>query len=95
MVGRAITIGQRIGVAATTSTTLKPTIEMVEFHVRALAKDLEVEYALCEEAYVTYLSGNLSRHDRIVEKAVENLLLRNDMILLAQVSMALLRTVLD
>ncbi len=88
MVNAALDIGSRIGIAATAPTTLKPTTELV--HARAAARGVEVqaESVLCEGAYDALFSGNPQKHDEIVSSVLRNLMTRNDVIILAQASMA-------
>jgi Asp/Glu/hydantoin racemase len=88
MVDKAISIGERIGVAATAPTTLKPTTEMVTARAKVIGKDVKVESVLCEGAYDALFSGDQETHDNIVRDNLQQLMKRNDVILLAQASMA-------
>jgi Asp/Glu/hydantoin racemase len=88
MVKHAVEIATRIGVAATASTALGPLTEQVRACAAAAGKRVEVESLLCSEAYPHMLSGNTLEHDRIVRSHLENMATRNDVILLAQASMA-------
>lgn len=88
MVERAISLGQRIGVAATAPTTLKPTTELVYDMARSQEKQVSVEAILCEGAYAALFSGDPQTHDRIVRQNLVNLMERNDVVILAQASMA-------
>jgi Asp/Glu/hydantoin racemase len=88
MIDLALTLGSRIGVAATAPTTLKPTSELVYRRAELLGKEVKVDPVLCEGAYKALFSGDAETHDRIVRQYLENLMARNDVVLLAQASMA-------
>jgi Asp/Glu/hydantoin racemase len=88
MIDLALTLGNRIGVAATAPTTLKPTSELVYRRAELLGKEVKVDPVLCEGAYKALFSGDAETHDRIVRQYLENLMARNDVVLLAQASMA-------
>jgi Asp/Glu/hydantoin racemase len=88
MVDAAIRTGHRIGVAATAPTTLKPTTELVHVRAATLGVPVQVESVLCEGAYAALFSGDPKKHDEIVMRALCDLMTRNDVIILAQASMA-------
>ncbi len=88
MVDRALALGERIGVAATAPTTLKPTTELVLARARAMNKAVQVDSVLCTGAYQALFSGDAEAHDRIVRQHLTDLMQRSDVILLAQASMA-------
>lgn len=88
MVDRALSLGERIGVAATAPTTLKPTTDLVYERARRLEKKVKVDSVLCEGAYKALFSGDPETHDRIVRNYLKELMKHNDVVLLAQASMA-------
>ncbi len=88
MVGEALRLGTHVGVAATALTTLEPTTNLVHAHAAAMGRTVQVEPVLCEGAYAALLAGDLSTHDAIVRKHVMGLMDRNDVVILAQASMA-------
>jgi Asp/Glu/hydantoin racemase len=88
MVNKAISTGSRIGIAATAPTTLKPTTELVYARAATLGKSVQVESVLCEGAYSALFSGDTQKHDQIVAQYLRDLMTRNDVIILAQASMA-------
>jgi Asp/Glu/hydantoin racemase len=89
MVDKALSIGKRIGIAATAPTTLKPTTELVQARAHNLGKVVEITSLLCEGAYdALFRFGDVERHDQIVRQTLNNLVARNDVVLLAQASMA-------
>ncbi|MHB1294553.1 MAG: aspartate/glutamate racemase family protein [Anaerolineae bacterium] len=88
MADKAVTIGARIGVAANVTSTLKPTADLVKARAAAAGKDVVVDPVLCQGAYDALLGGNLEAHDEIVRAHLKALMARNDVIVLAQASMA-------
>jgi len=88
MIDEALRIGKRIGVAATAPTTLKPTTDLVRQRAAFFEMDVQVESRLCEGAYQALFNGDPQTHDQIVRHHLLNLMERNDVILLAQASMA-------
>lgn len=88
MVDRAISLGSRIGIAATAPTTLKPTTELVYERARFCGKEVSVDSVLCTGAYAALFSGDLQTHDRIVRQHLADLMAHNDVVILAQASMA-------
>ncbi len=88
MVNNAINTGRQIGIAATAPTTLKPTTELVQARAAAMGKSVQIESVLCEGAYAALFSGDSQKHDRIVAEVLRNLMKRNDVVILAQASMA-------
>ncbi|RCK73444.1 MAG: hypothetical protein ANABAC_3053 [Anaerolineae bacterium] len=88
MIDEALRIGKRIGVAATAPTTLKPTTELVRQRAAFFQIDVQVESRLCEGAYQALFNGDTHTHDEIVRQNLRELMERNEVILLAQASMA-------
>ena len=88
MVDRALGMGRRIGVAATAVTALAPVAALIRDRARTSGLSVAVDAVLCEGAYAGLVSGDLAAHDRIVRAALEEMIGRNDVILLAQAPMA-------
>ncbi len=88
MVNRALSIGSRIGLVATAPTALRPTTALIATRAAVLGKQAAIDGLLCNEAYAYLVSGDLETHDRIVRASLLQLLCRNDVVLLAQASMA-------
>jgi Asp/Glu/hydantoin racemase len=88
MVDRAIQIGSRVGVAATAPTTLGPTSDLVRSRAAAQGLAVQVDPVLCEGAYTALFAGDMAAHDAIVLKYLADLKRRNDVVILAQASMA-------
>ena len=88
MVDRAIATGTRIGVAATARTTLKPTTEQINARARVAGKSVHVDAVFCEGAFDALMSGDSDRHDQIVKDHLYRMMVSNEVIVLAQASMA-------
>jgi Asp/Glu/hydantoin racemase len=88
MIDRALQLGARIGVVATIPTTLNPTRDLIHVRADAQGKSVQVEARLAEGAFQALCIGDLARHDALVRQVLQNLSRRNDVILLAQASMA-------
>jgi Asp/Glu/hydantoin racemase len=88
MIDEALRVGRRIGVAATAPTTLRPTVDLVRQRAAASRGAVEVEAMLCEGAYEALFTGEPEAHDRIVREHLQVLMGRNDVVVLAQASMA-------
>lgn len=84
----AVRTGSRIGVAATLSTTMNPTTELVRSKAAAIGKDIELTSKLCEGAFEAVISGDTARHDALVSEGLRELMKQSDVIVLAQASMA-------
>jgi Asp/Glu/hydantoin racemase len=88
MVDAAVSMGRRIGVAATLRTTLEPTLALVKETAERAGKDVEIVPALFEGAFEAVLAGDTKRHDAIVAQGLVNVRERSDVVLLAQASMS-------
>jgi Asp/Glu/hydantoin racemase len=87
MAEKAVETGRRIGVAATLSTTLRPTADLVRAVAAERGKGIEIVEQLCKGAFEAVMAGDGATHDRIVGEGLINL--RDvDAIVLAQASMA-------
>lgn len=88
MAVEAVNTGKRIGVIATVQTTLNPTVGLIRRKAAELGKDVQVEPVLVEGAFAAVTSGRGEEHDRLVKAALESLLERSDVVVLAQASIA-------
>ena len=88
MADKAVASGLRIGVAATLSTTLTPTVSLIERKGCEAGKKLTVISKLCSGAFEALLAGDAGRHDSLVEAGLRELIPNVDVIVLAQASMA-------
>lgn len=88
MIARAVDLGSRIGVVATAVSTLEPTCRLLQSQAGILAKMIETEMVLVENALAALLNGDGATHDRLVKNATLELAQRVDVVVLAQASMA-------
>ncbi|WHZ56043.1 aspartate/glutamate racemase family protein [Metabacillus hrfriensis] len=88
MAEEAINHGKRIGVIATLSTTLKPTVKLIKEKAGECNKNVEIQAVLAEEAYQHLISGDKESHDAILAVALTKLASEADIVVLAQASMA-------
>jgi Asp/Glu/hydantoin racemase len=88
MAESAVQAGKRIGVAATLSTTLEPTVQLIQETAAAHGQSVEIMPSLCRGAFEAVLAGDTDRHDAMVAEALTSLRERADVIVLAQASMA-------
>jgi Asp/Glu/hydantoin racemase len=88
MAEEASSIGRRIGVVATVSTTLDPTVRLVKKKAGETGRTVEVTERIAEGAFEALLSGDGARHDEILKSTISALAEQVDVIVLAQVSMA-------
>jgi Asp/Glu/hydantoin racemase len=88
MIDKALAMGKRIGVAATAPTTLKSTTELVQAKAAARKLEVKIDSALAEGAFTALSAGDTASHDRLVAETLRTLMARNDVVVLAQASMA-------
>lgn len=88
MAEEAVRRGTRIGVLATLPTTLEPTCRLIESSARAAGKAIVIRKELAHEAFKQLSQGNADAHDQILRAAIEKLAATEDVIVLAQASMA-------
>lgn len=88
MAEEAVNNGPRIGVIATVQTTLEPTASLIRRKAEEMGKEVEVEPLLVKGAFAALQAGRGEEHDLLVRTALEGLLTRSDVVVLAQASMA-------
>jgi len=88
MADEAVQLGQRIGVIATLSTTLKPTAALIQASAAAQSKPIELVTHLCTGAFDAVINGDTATHDRLVTAGLKDLMDKVDVIVLAQATMA-------
>ncbi|MEZ5399158.1 MAG: aspartate/glutamate racemase family protein [Bryobacteraceae bacterium] len=88
MAEQAVTLGSRVGVAATLSTTLGPTLDLLEATAAAAGRSVELTPCLCEGAFEAVVAGDTATHDRLLSAALADLVTKVDAVVLAQASMA-------
>lgn len=88
MAEQAVAKGNRIGVLATLSTTLSPTVALVRRKADEAGRDIEIVDHLCQGAFEAVMAGDGATHDRIVSQAIRENMRGVDAIVLAQASIA-------
>ena len=84
MVVEACRHGSRIGVLATLTTTLEPTIDLIGRHVR----EVTVTSHVCPGAFDALQAADHDRHDELVRAGLREIVGEVDVVVLAQASMA-------
>jgi Asp/Glu/hydantoin racemase len=88
MASRAVELGPRIGVVATLATTLDPTERLIHCKAVHAGRQIETTRYVADSAFDAILAGNVERHDVVVRETIEHALEENDVVVLAQGSMA-------
>jgi len=92
MAEKAVAEGEKIGVLATVSTTLDPTIRLIHSKGGDINKQVKTERLLCEGAFEILMSGDNAKHDQMVMEKASSSAQRVDVFVLAQASMARLES---
>lgn len=95
MAEMAVKQGGKIGVLATVATTLEPTSNLLRKKAEEFQKKVSVSTGLCQEAFQAIVQGDVEKHDRLVTQEAVRLAGEVDVIVLAQGSMARLRSPLS
>ena len=85
---KAVSLGEKIGVVTTAKTTLQPSVRLIEANAARHGKKVKVNAELIAKAFEARLSGNIDEHDRLVKETIGKLARENEVIVLAQASMA-------
>lgn len=88
MVEEALDSGCRIGVLATLSTTLVPTVDLVTTRASQRGAHVRIESHLCEGAFEALSAGDRDDHNARIREGLSVLAGSVDVIILAQASMA-------
>jgi aspartate/glutamate racemase len=88
MARKAVHSGSRIGVLATLSCTLDPTVRLLKSMAEKIGVEIEVVEGIAEGAFQAVLSGDRDKHDKLIVKAAEKVAPQVDLLVLAQGSMA-------
>jgi glutamate racemase len=88
MAAEAVRRGERIGVLATLETTLGPTSSLIRETAEAAGRTATVNAELVEGAYPALMAGDQAQHDDLVLAALSRSAAVNDVVVLAQASMA-------
>jgi Asp/Glu/hydantoin racemase len=88
MAERAVEFGPRIGILCTTSSTQGPSANLVQEHASQLGRQVAIEAHLVDGAFTALSAGDRDTHDKLIREAAADLAARNNVIVLAQASMA-------
>lgn len=83
----AVERADRIKVLATISSTLDPSVQLIEEKSRQRGKEIVLDPFFCERARQFLDEGNPEGHDRILREEIEKALKKFDIVVLAQASM--------
>ena len=88
---KAVRQAERIGVLATVSTTMHPTIALIREKAAALRKEVEVREGLAASALEALMRGDRETHDSMLIATARDLAPSVDLLLFAQASMTRLQ----
>ena len=88
MAKAAVGHGNRIGVLATLSTTLVPTVDLLNRQACEAGKDIAIDHVLVQGAFQLFADGDVEAHDAQIRQALEELSQKVDVVVFAQASMA-------
>jgi Asp/Glu/hydantoin racemase len=88
MAEQAVSMGRRIGVLATLTSTLGPTAALIRRTAAEAGQEAEVRDRVCEGAFDALRAGDPDRHDAMVRDGLRELLGWAEVVVLAQASMA-------
>lgn len=84
----AVNTGNRIGIVATVATTLDPTERLILLKAAAAHKSIITTRYLADAAFDKLLAGDPEAHDQLVKSEIQRARAANDLVVLAQGSMA-------
>lgn len=88
MLEKAAAMGTRIGVAATLNSTLNPTVDCLRRCAEKNHRQVEINRLLIAEAGPLLAQGKTGEYNELVSSRIGALLKENDVVVLAQASMA-------
>lgn len=88
MLEYAVSVAERIGVIATVGTAGPITTQQLKEMAAEKGKSVEVQMAVITEAFVALQNGDRAKHDELIHLKIQELSGSNEVILLAQMSMA-------
>ena len=91
----AVQTGERIGVVATVPTTIGPTCRLIERKAKELNKQAAISSSLLEGGFELLMAGQKEKHDKSLMQLIKEVAQQNDVVVLAQASMARLMPQLD
>lgn len=94
MAEKAVELGLRIAVVATVATTLDPTERLILRKANERQRSVTTRRYLVDSAFDALIAGNSEEHDRLLKAEIERAMSENDVVVLAQGSIARLVPVL-
>lgn len=88
MAAEAVRTGPRIGVLATLESTLAPTADLITRQATEQQRQITLTVSTCAGAYRARQDGRAAEHDRLIAAEARRLAAENDVLVLAQASMA-------
>ncbi|MBL8209540.1 MAG: hypothetical protein JNK87_02455 [Bryobacterales bacterium] len=88
MAERAVTMAERVGVAATLRTTLDPTLALLEQTAARAGRNVTFVPRLSDGAFQAVIEGKTELHDNMVTEMLQQLMQEVDVVVCAQASMA-------
>jgi Asp/Glu/hydantoin racemase len=88
MAAKAVEMGSRIGLLCTTTSTARPSSDLLLRHAAERGKRIEVKTGLRSDALAARLAGDQRKHDDILTTAAHELAADCDVLVLAQASLA-------
>jgi Asp/Glu/hydantoin racemase len=85
---RAVELGSRIAVMATLATTLDPTERLILRKAAESGREIHTKRYLADSAFDALIAGDTNRHDELVRTTIQQAMDENDVVVLAQGSMA-------
>jgi aspartate/glutamate racemase len=73
MADEACALGPRVGVVATVSTTLEPTVRLIRRKAAERGVDVEVTECIAQGAFEALLAGDAAKHDDILSARLSSL----------------------
>ena len=95
MAGKAVEQGSRIAIVATVATTLDPTERLILRKANERQRIVTTRRYLAGSAFDALMAGNSEEHDRLLKAEIERAMAENDVVVLAQGSMARLVPMLE
>lgn len=86
---RAVSLGKKIGILSSLATSAKPVQNTILETAAALGKEVETSIVIADGAFEALMSGDRPLHDDKVRAALDKLVKEVDVVVFAQMSMAL------
>lgn len=91
MAAQAVSVGQRVGVLCTATSTVEPSAALLRAHAAQQQRSISIQTEVNAAAYAALMDGNRTLHDSLVMESARKLASQVDVLVLAQASLAHLR----